>query len=52
MMPDLGKYAETVLSSYAASIVLLVALVVFSIQRGRKVRAEMEEIEQRMSRNG
>lgn len=52
MMPDLGKYAETVLSSYAASIVLLVALVVFSIQRGRKVRAEMEEIKQRMSRNG
>lgn len=52
MMPDLGKYTETVLSSYAASIVLLVALVVFSILRGRKVRAEMEKIEQRMSRNG
>ncbi|WP_170374069.1 MULTISPECIES: heme exporter protein CcmD [Ruegeria] len=52
MMPDLGKYADAVLSSYAASILLLVALVVFSVIRGRKVRAEMEKIEQRMSRNG
>ncbi len=52
MMPDLGKYADAVLSSYAASILLLVALVVISVIRGRKVRAEMEKIEQRMSRNG
>ncbi len=52
MMPDLGKYADAVLWSYAASIFLLVALVVFSVIRGRKVRAEMEKIEQRMSRNG
>ncbi len=52
MMPDLGKYADAVLSSYAASILLLVALVIFSVIRGRKVRAEMEKIEQRMSRNG
>nr|WP_246044040.1 heme exporter protein CcmD [Ruegeria sediminis] len=52
MMPDLGKYADTVLSAYAASLLLLVALVVFSILRGRKVRAEMEKVEQRMTRNG
>ncbi len=52
MMPDLGKYAETVLSSYAASLLLLAALVVYSILRGRKMRAELEKIEQRMSRNG
>ncbi|MTI03646.1 heme exporter protein CcmD [Roseibium sp. RKSG952] len=51
-MPDLGKYADTVLSAYAASILLLIALVVFSVLRGRKVRAEMEKVEQRMSRNG
>ncbi len=51
-MPDLGKYADAVLSSYAASILLLLALVVFSVMRGRKVRAEMEHVEQRMSRNG
>ncbi|WP_155151176.1 MULTISPECIES: heme exporter protein CcmD [Alphaproteobacteria] len=52
MIPDLGKYADTVLSAYAASILLLIALVVFSVLRGRKVRAEMEKVEQRMSRNG
>jgi len=52
MIPDLGKYADAVLSSYAASIVLLAALVVVSIARGRKVRAEMEKVEQRMTRNG
>ncbi|EEE39073.1 heme exporter protein CcmD [Rhodobacteraceae bacterium KLH11] len=52
MIPDLGKYADTVLSAYAASIVLLIALVLFSVIRGRKVRAEMEKLEQRMSRHG
>jgi len=52
MIPDLGKYADTVLWSYAASIMLLVVLVAVSVARGRKVRAEMEKIEQRMTRNG
>ena len=52
MIPDLGKYADAVLSSYAVSIVLLVALIVFSVMRGRKVRTEMEKIERRISRNG
>ncbi|WP_170329246.1 heme exporter protein CcmD [Ruegeria arenilitoris] len=52
MIPDLGKYADTVLWSYAASIALLVLLIVFSIARGRKVRTEMEKVEQRMTRNG
>lgn len=52
MIPDLGKYSDTVLSAYGASITLLVALVVLSVLRGRKVRAEMEKIEQRMRRDG
>lgn len=52
MIPDLGKYAATVLSAYGASLVLLIGLVVFSLRRGRKLRAEMEKIEQRISRNG
>ena len=52
MIPDLGKYAGTVLSAYAASILLLVVLVVFSVTRGRKIRAKMEKVEQRMSRHG
>ena len=51
-MPDLGKYGDTVLSAYAASIVLLVLLVALSLWRGRRVRLEMKEVEERMSRNG
>ncbi|WP_171099817.1 MULTISPECIES: heme exporter protein CcmD [unclassified Ruegeria] len=52
MIPDLGKYADTVLSAYAVSILLLIGLVVFSLLRGRKVRTQMEQVEQRVTRNG
>jgi heme exporter protein D len=52
MMPDLGKYTDTVLSAYGASIALLVLLVVVSVWRGRKVRAEMARVESRVTRNG
>ncbi len=51
-MPVLGQYGGTVLSAYAASIGLLVLLVVLSLRRGRRVRAEMRDIEDRVSRNG
>lgn len=51
-MPDLGKYAEAVLSSYAVSIGLIVALVAVSVLRARKVRAQLDEVEQRSRRNG
>ncbi|WP_299352880.1 heme exporter protein CcmD [uncultured Shimia sp.] len=50
MMPDLGKYADAVLSSYAVSILLLIVLVAVSIRAARKARAELEQIEGR--RNG
>lgn len=52
MMPDLGKHSETVLSSYAASIILLVLLVVISVVRGRRVRAEMKKVEKRVMGHG
>ncbi len=52
MLPDLGKYTDTVLSAYGVSIALLILLVVVSIWRGRKVRAEMERVENRISGNG
>jgi heme exporter protein D len=52
MMPDLGKYADTVLSAYGVSILLLVALVALSLRRGRKVRAAMEAAEARVAKNG
>lgn len=52
MIPDLGKYAGTVLSAYGVTIFLLVALVAASLRRGRRVRAQMEEMEQRVQRDG
>ncbi len=47
MMPDLGKYAGAVLSSYAVSILLIVGLVALSIIRARRVRRGLDEIEAR-----
>ena len=52
MMPDLGKYASVVLSAYAVSILLLVAIVALSLWRGRRVRAEMDSTERRARRHG
>ncbi len=52
MMPDLGKYADTVISAYIVSLLLLAAIVALSVWRGRRVRAEMERIEARVSKHG
>lgn len=46
-MPDLGNYAVPVLVAYGASIGLLAALVLASVAKGRRVRAEMEAVEAR-----
>lgn len=51
MMPDLGKYAGYVLSSYAVSIALLVGLVVISVMRAKRAKAELRKIEERL-KNG
>ncbi|MEP2530966.1 heme exporter protein CcmD [Shimia sp.] len=50
MMPELGKYAVTVLSAYGISIVLLIILVWWSLTASRKARLELEKVEAR--RNG
>lgn len=52
MMPDLGKYANAVLSSYAVSIALILLIVVVSVMRARKVRAQLDEVEKRSRKNG
>ena len=52
MMPDLGKYAETVLSAYAVSIVLLVVLVALSLRRSRKVKDRLEAVEKKVRKHG
>ena len=45
-MPDLGKYADAVLSAYAVSLLLLVGIVVLTLVSGRKARAALREIEE------
>jgi len=52
MMPDLGKYADAVLSSYAASLFLLGVLVVMTLRRGRKARSELDAIESKRKQDG
>jgi len=52
MMPDLGKYAEAVLSSYAISLVLLAAVVLLSLRRAKRVKKELEEVEKTVKSNG
>ena len=52
MMPELGKYAETVLSAYAVSVVLIVALVLVSMLRAKKVKNQLQDIEMKAKRNG
>ena len=41
MMPDLGKYAGTVLGAYGAALVLLVALVALTLWQGARVKREL-----------
>ena len=52
MMPDLGKYADAVLSSYAASLFLLAVLVVITLRRGRKARRDLASIESKGKQDG
>ncbi|MEK0163786.1 heme exporter protein CcmD [Phaeobacter sp. A36a-5a] len=51
-MPDLGKYGVEVLSSYGASLVLLAGLLVITFARGRRIRREMQAMEQQMQTRG
>lgn len=52
MMPDLGKYATEVLSAYGATLLLLAALVLLSLRRGRRARAALKQAEQETARHG
>lgn len=49
-MPNLGKYEITVLSAYGAAAFLIVALVVWTLVRGARVRRQLREAEERRSR--
>lgn len=45
MMPELGKYAAEVGAAYAASLLLLAGLVVLTLRKGRRARADLARIE-------
>lgn len=47
MIPDLGKYAGAVMSSYGISLVLILGLVLMSVWRGAQVRRQLDEVETR-----
>ncbi|WP_405049025.1 heme exporter protein CcmD [Roseobacter fucihabitans] len=51
-MPDLGKYADAVLSAYGGTILLLLLLVIFTLRRGRAAREALESVEKRIKPNG
>ena len=51
MMPDLGRYAVAVLSSYGASIGLLVAVVALTLWQGRRVKRQLAEVEARQEKS-
>lgn len=51
-MPDLGKYAVTVLSAYGVSLVLVAGLIVASLWRSARVRKALAAQEARMQQNG
>ncbi len=51
-MPELGKYAVTVLSAYGASIILIVGLVCTSIYRSNKIKKRLQDIENKVKNNG
>lgn len=52
MMPDLGKYAATVLLSFGSTLGLLAVLVLVTLMRGAKVKRALEAQEKRMKENG
>lgn len=47
MMPDLGKYADIVMSAYFGALLLLCALIGVTIWKGRRVKAQLRAIEAR-----
>jgi heme exporter protein D len=52
MMPELGKYAGAVLSSYGVSLALILLLVAVSFWRARRIKAALDLVEKRSKRNG
>jgi len=48
MMPDLGKYAATVLSAYGISLVLIAGVIVLSMVQSRRAKHKLKDAEARL----
>lgn len=46
-MPDLGKYGTEILGAYAGGLAVLCVLLVLSVLRARRVRAQLDAAEER-----
>ncbi|MDF1668696.1 MAG: heme exporter protein CcmD [Roseovarius sp.] len=51
-MPDLGKYADTVLAAYAVSLALILGLVLVSVIRSSRVKKQLEAIDKKVKSDG
>jgi len=51
MIPELGKYAGAVLSSYGVSFLLIAVIVWASLRRSARVRRALDEMENRRNRD-
>jgi len=49
-MPELGKYAFAVLSSYAVTLIGIAVLIAITLWRARKVRRDLARAETMMRR--
>jgi heme exporter protein D len=52
MMPNLGTYAFEVLSSYAATLVLIAGLLIVTLRRGMRARDALRRMEEETARHG
>jgi len=52
MMPDLGKYQNEVLASYAVTLLLLLGLLALSWYKGRCIARALRDVEERRKKNG
>lgn len=50
MMPDLARYAGTVIGAYAVAVGMLALLVGLTWERSARVRRRLAEVEARMKR--
>ena len=49
-MPELGKYAAEVMTAYGVALLLLAGIVALSVIRGKRIKRELEEAEERLRR--